>query len=335
MAALAVACAAPVDAFFDKVTVNDPDPAKREVAPQPARAGARRRPPRRRFLPDRRAEMTPHTSTASAAASRTARRATGICSAARAPTSPRWPRSACRCRPASPSRPRCCALYYDEGRAHSATRSRAEVAEGIAHIEQVTGQQVRRRRRSAAGLGPLGRAGVDAGDDGHRPQPRPQRRDGRGPRRRLGRSALRLGQLSPLRPHVRQCRPRPRHDLFEEALEIAKEDKGVHLDTELAAEDWRAARRRATRSWSRRSWAGPSREDPHEQLWGAIGAVFGSWQSDRAKTYRRLNAHPRRLGHRGQRPGDGVRQYGRDLGHRRRLHPRSRRPASALIMANI
>ena len=33
--------------------------------------------------------------------------------------------------------------------------------------------------------------------------------------------------------------------------------------------------------------------------------------------------HPRRLGHRGQRPGDGVRQYGRDLGDRRRLHPRS------------
>ena len=29
-----------------------------------------------------------------------------------------------------------------------------------------------------------------------------------------------------------------RHDLFEEALEIAKEDKGVHLDTELEAEDW-------------------------------------------------------------------------------------------------
>ena len=82
------------------------------------------------------------------------------------------------------------------------------------------------------------------------------------------------------------------HGAFEEALEIAKEDKGVHLDTELEAERLAAARPRATRSWSRSSWGRPFPQDVHEQLWGAIGAVFGSWQSDRAKVYRRLNDIP-------------------------------------------
>jgi pyruvate,orthophosphate dikinase len=82
-----------------------------------------------------------------------------------------------------------------------------------------------------------------------------------------------------------------RHDLFEEALEIAKEDKGVHLDTELAAEDWRRLVARY-KELVAEELGRPFPEDPHDQLWGAIGAVFGSWQSDRAKTYRRLNAIP-------------------------------------------
>ncbi len=67
----------------------------------------------------------------------------------------------------------------------------------------------------------------------------------------------------------------------------------------------------------------PFPQDPHAQLWGAIGAVFGSWMNQRAITYRRLQRHPGKLGHRGQRPGHGVRQHGRDLGDRRRLHPQS------------
>jgi len=79
------------------------------------------------------------------------------------------------------------------------------------------------------------------------------------------------------------------HGRFEEALEIAKEDKGVHLDTELEADDWR----RLTgeyKSLVEELWGRPFPQDVHEQLWGAVGAVFGSWHSDRAKTYRRLNA---------------------------------------------
>ncbi len=78
------------------------------------------------------------------------------------------------------------------------------------------------------------------------------------------------------------------HYLFEEALEILKEDRGVHLDTELSADDLKGlvadylAKVEA-------ELGRPFPQDPHEQLWGAVGAVFGSWQSERAKVYRRLN----------------------------------------------
>jgi pyruvate,orthophosphate dikinase len=81
------------------------------------------------------------------------------------------------------------------------------------------------------------------------------------------------------------------HAAFEEALEIAKEDKGVHLDTELEADDWRRLTGRY-RELVEEHWGRPFPQDVHEQLWGAVGAVFGSWQSDRAKVYRRLNNIP-------------------------------------------
>jgi pyruvate,orthophosphate dikinase len=81
------------------------------------------------------------------------------------------------------------------------------------------------------------------------------------------------------------------HGAFEEALEIAKEDKGFTLDTELSAEDWRTlvAEYKAI---VQEQWGRPFPQDVHDQLWGAVGAVFGSWQSERAKVYRRLNDIP-------------------------------------------
>ncbi|PZO90696.1 MAG: pyruvate, phosphate dikinase, partial [Sphingomonas sanxanigenens] len=81
------------------------------------------------------------------------------------------------------------------------------------------------------------------------------------------------------------------HGAFEEALEIAKEDKGHFLDTDLTAADWQALvgeyKKIVEAQWGR-----PFPQDVHDQLWGAIGAVFGSWQSERAKVYRRLNDIP-------------------------------------------
>ncbi len=81
------------------------------------------------------------------------------------------------------------------------------------------------------------------------------------------------------------------HGLFEEALEIAKEDRGYFLDTEMTAEDWQglvAEYKSIVISELGRNFP----DDVEEQLWGAIGAVFDSWESDRAKVYRRLNAIP-------------------------------------------
>ena len=195
---------------------------------------------------------------ASAAASRTARRATGICSAARARTSRRWRRSAFPCRRASPSRRRFARSIMRKATA-SVTPSRDEVAAGIAHIEQVTGKTVRRCRRSAARLGPLRRPRLDAGDDGHGPQPGPQRRDGAGPRRRLRRSRASPGtaiaassrcmrtwsSASITAPSRRRWRS-PRRTRASISTPSSRQRTGS---------SWSAA----TRPWSRSSGTGPSR----------------------------------------------------------------------------
>ena len=81
------------------------------------------------------------------------------------------------------------------------------------------------------------------------------------------------------------------HSAFEEALEIAKEDKGFHLDTEMGAEDWKALVGEY-KAIVEKLWGKPFPQDVNDQLWGAVGAVFGSWESDRAKVYRRLNDIP-------------------------------------------
>jgi pyruvate,orthophosphate dikinase len=81
------------------------------------------------------------------------------------------------------------------------------------------------------------------------------------------------------------------HGAFEEALEIAKEDQGFTLDTELSADDLRALVAEY-KGLVEKLWGKPFPQDVHDQLWGAVGAVFGSWQSERAKVYRRLNDIP-------------------------------------------
>jgi len=81
------------------------------------------------------------------------------------------------------------------------------------------------------------------------------------------------------------------HGAFEEALEIAKEDNGYHLDTEMTAGDWQALVTEYKKLVDK-LWGKPFPQDVKDQLWGAIAAVFGSWQSDRAKVYRRLNDIP-------------------------------------------
>lgn len=81
------------------------------------------------------------------------------------------------------------------------------------------------------------------------------------------------------------------HDPFEVIIENKKHAKGVKLDTELTADDlkdlvseFKAAIKEKT--------GHDFPDDPMEQLWGAIGAVFGSWMNERAIVYRKLNNIP-------------------------------------------
>ncbi|MXO61652.1 pyruvate, phosphate dikinase [Qipengyuania oceanensis] len=81
------------------------------------------------------------------------------------------------------------------------------------------------------------------------------------------------------------------HGLFEEALEIAKEDRGFYADTDMEAGDWKELVAEY-KSIAEGELGHPFPQDVTEQLWGAIRAVFDSWDSDRAKVYRRLNDIP-------------------------------------------
>ncbi|HWU01385.1 MAG TPA: pyruvate, phosphate dikinase [Novosphingobium sp.] len=81
------------------------------------------------------------------------------------------------------------------------------------------------------------------------------------------------------------------HHLFEDALEIVKEDNGFYNDVEMGAEHWQALVGEY-KAIVERELGRPFPQDVHEQLWGAVGAVFDSWESERAKVYRRLNDIP-------------------------------------------
>ncbi|MBW4331504.1 pyruvate, phosphate dikinase [Stakelama sp. CBK3Z-3] len=81
------------------------------------------------------------------------------------------------------------------------------------------------------------------------------------------------------------------HGRFEEALEIAKEDRGYDLDTEMTAKDLKALVGEY-KALVKEMWDQPFPQDVNDQLWTAIGAVFGSWNVERAKVYRRLNSIP-------------------------------------------
>jgi pyruvate,orthophosphate dikinase len=81
------------------------------------------------------------------------------------------------------------------------------------------------------------------------------------------------------------------HHRFEDIIETAKLDAGVVEDTALTAADWQRVVE-GYKDMVAEEIGRPFPMDPHEQLWGAIGAVFGSWMNPRANTYRRLHDIP-------------------------------------------
>jgi pyruvate,orthophosphate dikinase len=187
-----------------------------------------------------------------------------------------------------------CAVYYDEGAAFPDSL-KGEVAAGIAHIEGVTGKKfgdasdpllVSVRSGARASMPGMMDTVLNLGLND-------QTVEGlaatSGDERFAWDSYRRFIQM------YSDVVLELDHGSFEEALEIAKEDKGYYLDTEMTAADWKALVD-AYKKLVVEQWDKPFPQDVHDQLWGAVGAVFGSWQSERAKVYRRLNDIPSEWG---------------------------------------
>lgn len=81
------------------------------------------------------------------------------------------------------------------------------------------------------------------------------------------------------------------HYHFEDILESTKERKGFTLDTDLSADEWKVIVGEYKKIVEQ-ELGKPFPQDPKEQLWGAIGAVFGSWINARANKYRELHNIP-------------------------------------------
>ncbi|WP_332653313.1 pyruvate, phosphate dikinase [Brevundimonas sp.] len=85
------------------------------------------------------------------------------------------------------------------------------------------------------------------------------------------------------------------HDDFEEVLDDHKDRLGVTIDTDLSASDWEKVVAEYKQVVEDRLGQ-PFPQDPNDQLWGAVSAVFASWMNDRAKFYRRMHDIPESWG---------------------------------------
>ncbi len=85
------------------------------------------------------------------------------------------------------------------------------------------------------------------------------------------------------------------HDPFELIIEELKEEKGVHLDTELSVDDLKelvARFKNAVKKQTGKDFPNSA----YEQLWGAVCSVFDSWMNDRAILYRKMEGIPAEWG---------------------------------------
>jgi pyruvate,orthophosphate dikinase len=85
------------------------------------------------------------------------------------------------------------------------------------------------------------------------------------------------------------------HHRFEEIIETAKLEADVIEDTALTTENWKEVVENY-KAMVQEETGAPFPQEPTAQLWGAIGAVFGSWMNPRANTYRRLHDIPANWG---------------------------------------
>ena len=226
-----------------------------------------------------------------------------------------------------------CNAYTADGKTYPQGLAE-EVASALAPCRGTGRHALRRRREPAPGLGALGRAGLHAGHDGYGAQPRPQRRDRGRPGAPFGRrGASPTTATAAFIQMFGDVVLGVEHHHFEEILGAAQGGtRGVVLDTELDAGEWRKVIGEYQDKIVEITGA-PFPQAPEDQLWAAIGAVFEILDEPARAHLPAPARHPRGLGHRGQRPGHGVRKHGRGLRHRGRLHPqpldRRERPSTA------
>ena len=246
-----------------------------------------------------------------------------ICSAARAPISPRWPISACRCRRASPSPPKSARISTTNernlsrrsegagrGRAGRVGNARPAATSAIRNNPLLVSVRSGARASMPGMMDTVLNLGLnDVTVEGLAKSAGDERFAYDSYRRfiQMYSDVVLEHRASSFRRHSRR---------------LQRTTRAIELDTDLNAEDWQKLIA-DYKAKVERELGKPFPQDPHEQLWGAIGAVFGSWMNPRAITYRRLHDIPDELGHGRQCAGHGLRQYGRDLCHRRRLHAQS------------
>ncbi|MET3589374.1 pyruvate,orthophosphate dikinase [Bartonella silvatica] len=85
------------------------------------------------------------------------------------------------------------------------------------------------------------------------------------------------------------------HSYFEKILDESKERNGYVVDTEMTVDDWKDVIV-SYKAYVEETLGKPFPQDPEQQLWGAIGAVFSSWMTARAVTYRKLHNIPESWG---------------------------------------
>ena len=182
-------------------------------------------------------------------------------------------------------------------------------------------QGLRRCPEPAPGLGPVGGEVLDARDDGHRPEPRPQRRDAAGPDRAHRQRALRLGRVSPLHRDVRADRHGRRRQTLRRAAR--GDEEGPRRGCRHGPQGRRPGRARRRLQEDRQGRDRPRLSD--RPLRAARSRHQGRLRFVVRPAGTRLPREPEdrsRPRDRGQRRDDGLRQHGRRLGHGRRLHPR-------------
>ena len=219
----------------------------------------------------------------------------------------------------------------DVSRGASLDGIRAEVESALAAARARRRQAVRRPRESAARLGPLRRALVDARHDGHDPEPGPDVADRPGPRRALGRA---------VRPRLPAAVPRDvrRRRAPRSAPRVREGDAGGQARARRPVRHGplrggprrdRAARRADRAAADRPRLSGRSARAALGRDRGGLPLLGQRAREDLPQA----PPHPRRLGHRGQRPGDGLRQPRRDVRDRasrsRATRPRARRSSTA------